>query len=215
MNTGDSKPRAGSGAGQTQPVTRPAAAGSHQVGTGAQQGDGGRDGETTDSRPMQAFSASSSRQQGDADVQRRQRPGGPLSGRLGDSPDQAGSMSAGGRVRPDLAAGANAGAQGNEYGRYSGGYGARTPLGEDAWRAGRSPHEVSWTGRPEPGRPFDPEYHRWRAEQVRRMDMDYETWRQERYDKFCEEFDRWRAGRAAATLPVAGTGLSRRDGSGN
>jgi hypothetical protein len=216
MTTGDTKARTASGATPTQPTTRPSAAAGLITGPTVQQGDGIAE-TKTGTRPMQAFSASAAGQQGDAEPAFRQRPAGIPAGAGAESSSQGPSPNAAGRMRTDTPAGPTTGAHGGEYGRYSGGYGARTPSREDTWRAGRSPHEVSWTGsRPEPGgRPFDPEYHRWRAEQVRRMDLDYETWRQERYDKFCEEFDRWRAERAAQPVPHVDAGAVRREGSGN
>jgi len=44
----------------------------------------------------------------------------------------------------------------------------------------------------------DPDYQRWREEQMRRLDSDYESWRSERYQKFSEDFDAWRSQRARA-----------------
>ncbi|GAA6120108.1 hypothetical protein [Acidovorax sp. FG27] len=44
----------------------------------------------------------------------------------------------------------------------------------------------------------DPDYQRWREEQLRRLDSDYESWRSERYQKFSEDFDAWRSQRAQA-----------------
>lgn len=42
---------------------------------------------------------------------------------------------------------------------------------------------------------FEPEYHRWREEQMRRLDDEYRDWRKDRYKKFAEEFDAWRSSR--------------------
>lgn len=47
------------------------------------------------------------------------------------------------------------------------------------------------------GRPFDPDYHQWRGEQMRQMDAEYEEWRRERYQRFSSEFDQWRSQRTA------------------
>jgi hypothetical protein len=49
---------------------------------------------------------------------------------------------------------------------------------------------------PEAGSHFDPDYHRWREEQMRRFDEDYRSWRRERYAKFSDEFDQWRNSRS-------------------
>lgn len=42
----------------------------------------------------------------------------------------------------------------------------------------------------------DPDYLRWREEQLRQLDADYRAWRQERYEKFAEDFAAWRSARA-------------------
>lgn len=44
---------------------------------------------------------------------------------------------------------------------------------------------------------FDPEYRRWREEQLRALDEDYRAWRQDRYRQFADEFSRWRSRHAA------------------
>ncbi|HVR54432.1 MAG TPA: hypothetical protein VMS38_32220 [Pseudorhodoferax sp.] len=44
----------------------------------------------------------------------------------------------------------------------------------------------------------DPDYLRWREQQLRALDADYQSWRGERYKKFSEEFDSWRKNRAGA-----------------
>lgn len=46
--------------------------------------------------------------------------------------------------------------------------------------------------------PFDPDYVRWRQDQMRQLDDDYRTWRRERYQKFSEEFNAWRSSRTPA-----------------
>ena len=43
----------------------------------------------------------------------------------------------------------------------------------------------------------DPDYRRWRHEQMNALDEDCRSWRQDRYKKFSEAFDRWRASRPA------------------
>ena len=46
----------------------------------------------------------------------------------------------------------------------------------------------------------DPDFERWRDEQLQRCDEDYRAWRRER---FGDEFERWRAGRNRAEAPAA------------
>lgn len=43
---------------------------------------------------------------------------------------------------------------------------------------------------------FEPEYRRWREEQLRALDEDYRAWRQDRYRQFADEFSQWRSRRA-------------------
>lgn len=43
----------------------------------------------------------------------------------------------------------------------------------------------------------DPDYQKWREEQVRLLDADYDSWRTERYQKFTEDFNQWRTHRAS------------------
>lgn len=49
------------------------------------------------------------------------------------------------------------------------------------------------------GQHHDPDYLRWREQQMRALDADYQSWRGERYKKFSEEFDSWRKSREGAT----------------
>lgn len=51
--------------------------------------------------------------------------------------------------------------------------------------------------------PHDPDYLRWREQQLRALDADYQSWRGERYKKFSEEFDSWRKNRQG-TAPSSG-----------
>ena len=44
---------------------------------------------------------------------------------------------------------------------------------------------------------FEPDYRRWRQEQMNALDEDYRSWRHDRYRKFGETFDQWRASRPA------------------
>lgn len=44
---------------------------------------------------------------------------------------------------------------------------------------------------------FDPEYRRWREEQMRALDEDYRAWRKDRYRQFADEFNQWRLRRIA------------------
>lgn len=147
---------------------------------------------------MQALSPSVA-QHGGADLRQLASLKAPTSRDGLEDPGRSSAAAAGSRPRADALPASGFGDLGTEYGRYSGGYGGRGPSRDEPWRAGRAPHETSWIGRPEPGRAFDPEYHRWRAEQLRQMDQDYDTWRQERYAKFCEEFEHWRASRPRPT----------------
>ncbi len=45
--------------------------------------------------------------------------------------------------------------------------------------------------------PYDPDYHRWRTEQMNKLDNDYHSWRSDRYKKFSDEFNSWRDQRNA------------------
>ena len=46
---------------------------------------------------------------------------------------------------------------------------------------------------------YDPDYGRWRNEQMRNLDSDYDAYRGERYQKFSEDFNTWRSKRAGAS----------------
>ena len=60
----------------------------------------------------------------------------------------------------------------------------------------------------------DPDYDRWRQEQLRLLDEDYHAWRQERYQKFSDDFNTWRASRTAGgASPSAPGGSATRSAS--
>jgi len=44
---------------------------------------------------------------------------------------------------------------------------------------------------------FEPDYRRWRDEQMQALDEDYRQWRRDRRQRFGETFDQWRASRPA------------------
>jgi hypothetical protein len=68
-----------------------------------------------------------------------------------------------------------------------GGYGGR---GEDWGR-----RQDAGNGRPGGDDEFDPDYRRWREEQVRTFDEDYKAFRTERAKKFGTDFNEFRQGR--------------------
>lgn len=78
-------------------------------------------------------------------------------------------------------------------GRFAGGegqYGMRDmgPLHRQGGEQGPSRHQDE----------FDPDYLRWRNQQMQSLDEDYRSWRQDRYKKFSDEFSSWRGQRTGA-----------------
>jgi hypothetical protein len=102
---------------------------------------------------------------------------------------------------------------GHEHGGMEHHYGRRRDDAHGPWFAGQFHGESSLVGSNYGGLPpdmkhdwrmsdveshglrdyRDPDYWKWRNEQLRRLDRDYEAWRQERYKKFAEDFDEWRS----------------------
>ncbi len=92
---------------------------------------------------------------------------------------------------------------------------ATPPTGYDDARHGRRQAGVyggtgpfAWPGKPDSGRSggedaaFDPDYRRWRSEQLRALDDDYRAYRGERYQKFSDDFGAWRTARALTKGPT-------------
>lgn len=63
-------------------------------------------------------------------------------------------------------------------------------------QAGGGSASSSWQSQARQGH-HDPDYDRWRTEQMRALDADYHGWRQERYQKFSDDFNKWRSERAS------------------
>jgi hypothetical protein len=52
---------------------------------------------------------------------------------------------------------------------------------------------------------FDPDYLKWRNEQMQNLDADYHSWRQDRFKKFSDEFSTWRGQRSSSNQESTGS----------
>jgi hypothetical protein len=82
------------------------------------------------------------------------------------------------------------------------------PMGDSDFSLGRSTADEPDMHR-RPVHRDDPDFLRWRSEQLRALDEDYMTWRDARYKKFAEEFDQWRSRRSEREVD---SGVGRPEG---
>lgn len=96
--------------------------------------------------------------------------------------------------------------QGN-FGRQDYGNGGRFGGGDSPYGMrdmGPMPRQGGERGQSGQQDEFDPDYIRWRDQQMRSLDEDYRSWRQDRYKKFSDEFSTWRGQRSSAAASGPG-----------
>jgi hypothetical protein len=114
----------------------------------------------------------------------------------------AGNYGAGSQRRPQE--GGQTGAYGMDTGQLRG-YGdmayGRGGRGEESGSGSRHQDE------------FDPDYLKWRNEQMQSLDNDYHSWRQDRFKKFSDEFSSWRGQRRPSNEENGGSSSGTSSGS--
>lgn len=122
-------------------------------------------------------------------------------GRLGDAPDRR--WSAGERYADpqghygDFPSNYGGAREGGSAPGGQGGYGSHPdePHGSYGGAAGGQGARQTEQARADES-DLDPEYRRWREQQMRALDDDYRAWRGDRHRAFSDEFDQWRKNRS-------------------